>query len=197
MSKTIAEEIYNKGFHIIDNFLDETSFANLRETAEQRLSGGDFRQAKVGKQSGAAHHFDIRKDSICWLDEDENDAALCVYFSKIRELAQTLNRALFLGLVDFETHFAVYQPGSFYKKHVDQFTNTQNRRISCVYYLNAHWQESFAGQLKLYDCEDQLLAQVLPEANRFICFRSELPHEVSETLNTRYSIAGWMKTRSI
>lgn len=194
---SITEEIYNKGFHIIDDFLDKTSFENLRKKAEQRLSQGDFRQAKIGKQRDANHHFDIRKDSICWLDEDENDTALCAYFSKIRELAKTLNRTLFLGLVDFETHFAVYQPGSFYKKHVDQFTNTLQRRISCVYYLNADWHESFAGQLKLYDCEDQLLTQVFPQPNRFICFRSELPHEVCETKKNRYSIAGWMKTRSL
>ena len=32
-----------------------------------------------------------------------------------------LNRDLFLGLEDFESHFAMYPPGAFYLKHVDRF----------------------------------------------------------------------------
>lgn len=107
-----------------------------------------------------------------------------------------LNHALYLSLHEFETHFAIYQPGSFYKKHVDQFQSTKNRKISCVYYLNEQWQPSFGGKLNLYSPQDELLSEVIPLGNRLICFNSELPHEVELTHCTRYSIAGWMKTRT-
>ena len=158
---------------------------------------GHFKAAKIGNGLNSTPHSTIRNDKIMWLEEETADDALKVYFDQIRALCKTLNQSLFLGLVDFETHFSIFQPDSFYKKHVDQFINSKERRISCVYYLNSNWQESFGGQLKLFDCKDQLLATVLPKANRFICFSSELPHEVCATTETRYSIAGWMKTRSI
>lgn len=192
----LIDNIYNHGFHIIDNFLDEASFQQLRQRAELLHAQGHFKLAKVGNSLNRAQHSDIRKDSICWLDEEPGDDLLCKYFNKIQELAKKINSNLYLGLIDFEAQFSIYQPGSFYRKHVDQFKNTQDRRISCVYYLNKKWQESFAGQLKLYDKDNQILAEVFPEANRFICFNSDLPHEVCETKELRYSIAGWMKTRS-
>jgi SM-20-related protein len=197
MTEDIADEIYSKGFYIIDNFLEQATYQKLRETAELMNSKGYFKAAKIGNQLNTTHHSDIRNDRICWLDEERANEALNLYFLKVRALAKVLNQSLFLGLVDFESHFSIYQPGSFYKIHVDQFITTQERRISCVYYLNENWQEAFAGQLKLYDSDKQLLAAVLPEANRFICFSSDLPHEVCETHETRYSIAGWMKTRSM
>ena len=53
------------------------------------------------------------------------------------------------------------------------------------------------GQLNLYNQQDELIRAVFPEGNRFICFNSELPHEVALTHQTRYSITGWMKTRTL
>ncbi len=38
-----------------------------------------------------------------------------------------LHRGLFLGVVDFEGHFAVYPPGTFYKPHIDRHRETQDR----------------------------------------------------------------------
>ncbi|WP_043874415.1 2OG-Fe(II) oxygenase [Legionella massiliensis] len=192
----LADEIYSQGFHIIDNFLEPSVFQALRETAEFMHNQGHFKQAKVGHQINAAHHSNIRNDKICWLDEDSTNSAVNRYFTRLHEIAKILNQSLFLGLQDFETHFAIYQPGSFYKKHVDQFKGSTDRRISCVYYLNAEWQEKLGGQLMLYDCDDKPLTSVLPQGNRFVCFSSELPHEVCTTQETRYSITGWMKTRS-
>lgn len=196
-TEQLEDGICTQGFHIIDNFLSPQDYQMLRAVAEKMHNKGQFKSAKIGRQLGAGHHSEIRNDQICWLDEDSANKSIKAYFSKINLLAERLNQSLFLGLVDFETHFAIYQPGAFYKKHVDQFATTKERRISCVYYLNQDWQESFAGELKLYALDDQLITSILPLGNRFICFNSELPHEVYPTKQTRYSIAGWMKTRSM
>ncbi len=185
-----------QGYHIIDNFLPEEHAQALRIIAKQYHQQGSFQQAKIGRSTQTQHHIEIRRDEICWLDLFKENQSIQNFLDLMQEMRQALNHSLFLSLHEFETHFAIYQPGSFYKKHSDQFQTTKNRKISCVYYLNEHWQASFGGQLTIYSKEDYLLQEILPLGNRFICFNSELPHEVALTRQTRYSIAGWMKTRS-
>ncbi|WP_045105067.1 2OG-Fe(II) oxygenase [Legionella hackeliae] len=192
---TIEDNIYQFGFHIIDDFLEPSHFQRLRAMAESFYEAGQFRNAKVGRLQSAVRNDSIRTDEICWLEENQTNPAVAAYLAKINEIKLTLNRMLFLGLADFETHFAIYQPGTFYKKHVDQFSTTQDRRISCVYYLNDHWESAFSGELMLYDKHDNRLANILPFGNRFVCFSSDLPHEVCETKKIRYSLTGWIKTR--
>ncbi|MFA5960878.1 MAG: 2OG-Fe(II) oxygenase [Tatlockia sp.] len=192
----IDSALAEQGFFIVDNFLEDSAYRSLLAAAKKMDAAGLYKKAKIGRDLNASHQDAVRTDRICWLEDTSTDAAINAYFSKMQALANTLNQSLFLSLSQFEAHFAIYQPGTFYRKHVDQFANTQDRQISCVYYLNEDWQKSFSGELKLYNKQQQLIAEVAPEGNRFICFRSDLPHEVCETNVTRYSIAGWMKTGS-
>ncbi|KTD75502.1 2OG-Fe(II) oxygenase [Legionella waltersii] len=192
----IIEELCYQGFHIIDNFLDPEIYQALRTYVQEKNQQNQFRKAKIGRQSQTHHNVDIRTDSIMWIDAESCSVEVHHYIDQLSQLAQLLNESLYLGLTELEMHFAVYAPGSFYKRHVDQFATTKSRKISCVYYLNDDWLEEYQGELKLYDKENNLLRNVLPIGNRLICFNSELPHEVNPTLKTRYSITTWMKTRS-
>lgn len=192
----VVDDIYSRGFAIIEDFLPLDDYQDLSNTAQAMHSNGLFRSAKIGPQLLAGENSDIRSDKIAWLDDASRQKAIVSYFTKIRQLALVLNQSLFLGLEHFEAHFAVYPPGSFYRKHVDQFKSNQDRLISCVYYLNHHWQPGYGGQLKLYEDNHPVL-EIFPDGNRFICFKSSLIHEVCETKQTRYSIAGWMKIRSL
>lgn len=192
----LEDDIHQRGFHIIDNFLSEHSYQTLLTTIATKHGLGQFRNAKVGRNKQAAHHVDIRSDQIYWLDGATYQQELRAYFTAIEAIRNTLNQAFFLGLVDYEAHFAAYCPGSFYKKHVDQFTTTKNRIISCVYYLNSTWFSTYGGELSIYDPEDNLLAKIQPIGNRLVCFNSLLPHEVHPANHIRYSITGWLKTRS-
>lgn len=158
---------------------------------------GLFKNAKIGLKNHAELNANIRTDAILWLEEQSADPAIEAYLQATQNLAQALNQSLFLGLFTFETHFAVYEPGSYYKKHVDQFAATKDRKISCVYYLNNEWHDSFGGELILYNKEQQIINKVKPQGNRFVCFNSELPHEVCQTQERRYSITGWMKSRAL
>lgn len=193
----LTNNLCTSGFHIIDDFLESHHCQSLRRIAKEMHQNGLFKSAKVGSIVHAQHNNTIRTDEICWVDEDSVEPAVHAYLEQTLHIANILNQSLFLGLIEFETHFAAYQPGSFYKKHIDQFATKKTRKISCVYYLNEDWQEEFGGELKLYNKEDQLIQNVSPLPNRFICFNSELPHEVSVTNHPRYSITGWMKTRSM
>lgn len=186
-----------QGFHIIDSLLEQEQCRALRATAEQMYAQGLFRHAKIGLKITSQLNKAIRTDEILWLEGTENRPEIQAFLTHIHQLADMLNQSLFLGLNEFETHFAHYQPGTFYKKHIDQFANQNTRKISFVYYLNKDWQAEYGGELKLYNQEEQLIQQVLPQENRFICFNSELPHEVCITHQPRYSITGWFKTRAV
>ncbi|AHE66034.1 2OG-Fe(II) oxygenase [Legionella oakridgensis] len=197
--ENIEDKIHQHGFHIIDNFLNDFHYQTLHILIKTKHQDGHFRDAKIGHGQQAVHNNKIRTDKLCWLSKDSEHDALQVYFAAVNNISQRLNQALFLGLVDFESHFAVYNPGSFYKKHVDQFATTRDRRISCVYYLNKTWKAGDGGELILYDCDqdNRDLVTIQPIPNRFVCFRSEFPHEVNTTYQMRYSLVGWLKSRAL
>lgn len=190
----ISHHLCSQGYHIIDGFMDTEHYQSLISCAQIMHQEGLFRSAKIGMKVQAHLNNAIRTDEICWIEEESTDVSILAFLKQTNDLANILNQTLFLGLSEFETHFAVYQPGAFYKKHIDQFASQKTRKISCVYYLNENWQEEFGGELNLYTIEDQPLQKIYPKGNRFICFNSELPHEVCLTHQTRYSITGWMKT---
>ncbi|WP_115710878.1 2OG-Fe(II) oxygenase [Legionella sainthelensi] len=195
-SELLVHNLCTQGFHIIEDFLELGHCQFIQATAQEMYAQGLFRGAKIGLNLESHKNKTIRADEIFWLDENEENSAIQSYLKRIKQLAQLLNQELYLGLHEFETHLAAYQPGSYYKKHVDQFATKKNRKISCVYYLNKDWCAESGGELKLYNQEEQLIEIILPQENRFICFNSELPHEVCLTHQPRYSIAGWLKTRS-
>jgi SM-20-related protein len=186
-----------QGFHIWENFLDLKYYESLCESAETLHQNKLFNKAKIGRNVQAQFNSTIRTDKIFWIDEDTTDPAIQAYLKQLNLIANNLNQHLYLGLAEFEHHFAAYSAGSFYKKHIDQFSTNKTRKISCVYYLNKGWRNEFGGELKLYNNDEQLIQSILPLGNRFICFNSELPHEVCLTHQPRLSIAGWMKTRPL
>lgn len=191
----IEDALYERGFYIVDDFLSISDYQSLYQTAQTLHSKGYFKDAKIGQRQEATVNSQIRSDQIHWLDDYKDDQAIRNYFSAIEDIRMTLNRTLFLGLQDYEAHFAVYSAQTFYKKHIDQFNKTSERRVSCVYYLNNQWRSEDGGELILYQKNDQFLSQIEPHGNRFVCFNSDLPHEVLITHRTRYSITGWLKTR--
>lgn len=196
-SDLLIDELCTQGYHVIDNFFSVELYQQLQHIALKLQQQGALQHAKIGSNHAAQLNNRIRTDEIYWLDELSSEQAIQSYLQRMQEIAACLNQSLFLSVNEFETHFALYQPGSFYKKHVDQFQSKKNRKISCVYYLNDEWTNACGGSLKLYTPQDEVLQEVQPIGNRFICFNSELPHEVLATQRTRYSITGWMKTRSL
>jgi SM-20-related protein len=108
---------------------------------------------------------------------------------KVEEaLNEQLNREFFLGLKRFETHYALYPSGAFYKEHLDTKLGARSRVISVVYYLNPEWSEVDGGQLVLVDRG----VLVLPKFNRLVIFKSEsILHKVNPTQRERMSLTGW------
>lgn len=113
----------------------------------------------------------------------------------MENLRQNLNQQLFLGLFDYESHYAIYEQGAFYKKHLDALKGKSNRVLSTVLYLNKQWCAENAGELILYAADGKtVLESIQPKCGTIIIFLSEqFPHEVLSANKTRYSIAGWFR----
>lgn len=214
-----ALELAERGWTILPFFLTPETIAALRGEAEQYGREQRFREADIGRGSGQAARADIRSDQILWLNPLEPTPAQAPYWTAMDELRQTLNRELFLSLISLEAHYAVYEPGAFYRKHVDRFQSSDERMISTTLYLNPGWSEADGGHLRLYSEEAQIepsderanesleatpeaqqpqYVDVLPHAGTLALFRSDtIPHEVLPATRSRYSLTGWFRRRSL
>ena len=191
------EELYSKitdalvedGYIVLNDALERETLLSLQETI-QKSEG--FK--KAGISSSNQLHIDAtkRRDKTKWLDED--GAGESMYLEFANGLQEYLNRSLYLGLKYYEAHFAVYEEGDFYEKHLDAFRGSKNRVVTTVYYLNDEWSEKDGGELIIYDENDKELTTVRPVANTLVVFMSEkFPHEVIPAKDKRYSIAGWFR----
>lgn len=193
---SVTSELARQGWTVISDFLPPETIAALRAEARHLWQAEDFRKAGTGRLGGYAIRPNVRSDHIHWLDEQSPTEAQSLYRSAIEELRQELNQELFLSLSTYEAHFAVYPAGAFYQKHLDRFNNADERTISCTFYLNENWQEEFGGQLRLY--LPNSFVDVVPTAGTCVLFRSDtFFHEVLPATETRFSLTGWFRRRSL
>lgn len=196
----IVEALRVQSWCVIPDALPPALTAALAEQLSSSASA-QFNPAGVGRLHEHTLAPDIRRDSIQWITgitPAEKD-----WLEWADALRLFLNRRLFMGLDSFESHFAHYAPGAFYKRHRDAFRDagkqTASRRVvSVVAYFNAHWHVADGGELVLYDdAGEQPLQTVLPLAGTLAVFLSEeVPHEVRAARRDRYSIAGWYRVRA-
>ena len=192
LAELIAVALRDVGYVILDQAFPIELLAQLAVRANA-LKPEQFKAAGIGRDAASQHNAAIRKDQIRWIaDTDLIDAQ---YLNWMDQLRLELNSRLFLGLFDFESHYAHYAPGAYYKKHLDAFRGNNNRIVSTILYLNKNWQASAGGELRLYtQSGDKFLLDVIPEYGRFVIFLSDVfPHEVKVTQQDRYSIAGWYR----
>ncbi|MCB0516725.1 MAG: 2OG-Fe(II) oxygenase [Chitinophagales bacterium] len=188
----IATDLAEKGYYFQPNFLPETAVNTIRALALQYFQNGEMHRAGVGKMHLHQVNSAVRGDWVHWIDnKSEELPELQYFFAKIDVLIMLVRRYCFLAIKDYETHFAIYPPNTFYKRHSDRFKLQQHRMLSFVCYLNPDWQENQGGQLQLY-LPDGSTQRINPQAGNFICFRSEIEHEVLMAHAHRYSITGWM-----
>ncbi|MDH5302287.1 MAG: 2OG-Fe(II) oxygenase [Gammaproteobacteria bacterium] len=194
---TIFEHIVNtlvtQQYAVIDQALPSELLAKL-EKHFLSLDNSQFKRAGIGRADQFHTNDDIRTDVIHWLNKD--DTATADYFNWMESLRQHVNRELFLGLFDYECHYAHFPQGSYYKRHVDAFKGQGNRRLTTILYLNHDWKKSDGGDLKMYRNENDVepFAEILPTFGRLVVFLSEsFPHEVCTAHRSRRSITGWFR----
>lgn len=190
----LVDALVEQGWYVGRGIIDPGLCEALNNEVLHRAAYNGLDDAGIGRGQQHLLRKDIRGDAIHWLDRES--AAQRRYLNAMRELQQALNQALFLGLFEYEAHFAHYPPGAFYQRHLDSFRGRANRVISTVGYLTPNWPSDGGGEMVIYhpDNPSQEVARVLPEAGTFACFLSEtIPHEVLPTRCSRTSIAGWFR----
>lgn len=192
----IIDGILEQGYGVDDQFLSPDEVSALSRRLRERREQGGFRAAGIGNQNTVVEK-QIRGDEIMWIDEATATPEERAFLDRMGEFVQYVNRTCYLGLRDFEFHYALYPAGTFYKRHLDQFRTDSRRRLSVICYLNTDWQESDGGQLALYlpnpDGTEQTVT-LAPLGGRLVCFESgKLEHEVLPATRERLSVTGWLK----
>lgn len=187
----IFDKMAQQDYVIIDDFLDEVLVIRIMNFFHQKENDDVFQKAAIGSSGNEIVVNEVRGDFTFWLDK-ARDEELEDLFQVFDDVKFWINRLCFLSLSDYEFHLAHYPKGSFYKRHLDQFAERNNRMISFIIYLNEGWKSGDGGELRIYPNEKEIL-DIPPLYNRCILFRSDtLEHEVLTANADRRSVTGWM-----
>ena len=161
---------------------------------------GAFHRAGVGRGGSLQVREDIRRDEVLWIEPGEASAHQTLYLASLETLRLALNERFFLGLFNYEGHFAIYPQGAFYKAHLDRHAGTRDRIVTVILYLNEGWQTGDGGELKLWTSaagRDGCYELIEPRMGTMVCFMAEdFWHEVLPAIKQRTSITGWFRQRS-
>ncbi|MEN0653989.1 MULTISPECIES: 2OG-Fe(II) oxygenase [Hyphobacterium] len=196
LEAALVEGLAERGWAAAEHALDAELVAALRARAQTLHARDAFDAGRVGRGDRLTGAPRIRRAEIAWLDGQ--DAAERRLLDGAEALRQTLNRELFLGLFEFESHFAHYPQGGFYRRHLDAFAGgVKSRVVSVVAYLNERWEDGDGGELAMWTNPDDMgepVALIAPRPGTLVVMLSErIPHEVRPAARERWSLAGWFR----
>ena len=173
-------------------FINQELSTGLQRNILQLQKDDMLSNAGIGNANVPDQQQKVRGDKIYWMDKSHDNIHEQEFLLLIDNFIERLNNTCYTGINDYEFHYAVYEEGSFYKKHRDQFKNDSNRKYSLITYLNENWQEDDGGQLLVY--QDESIQKISPHSQTTVFFKSdEMEHEVTQANRTRLSISGWLK----
>jgi len=177
---------------IAENFLSEALASHLKDNLRTLYADKQLLDAGTGNEVVVVQDKRVRGDKIYWLDRKHNDPHENDFFDLMDQFVSHLNSSCYTGITGYEFHYTLYEKGSFYKKHLDQFRNNGSRQYSMIMYLNADWEEKDGGELRIH--QENTQQNIAPTSGKSVFFKSsELEHEVLLTNTTRLSITGWLK----
>ena len=174
--------------HFVSEELAQQLVKRLFELKEQNL----LKAAGIGNAAKLTQNAAIRSDAIYWLDRNNNNEYENAFLDQMDAFVAYLNRSCYTGITGYEFHFALFDKGSFYRKHLDQFQDNSSRQFSMITYLNENWQPEDGGELCIY--EGDVVQKIAPTNRKTVFFKSnEFVHEVLETNKPRLSVTGWLR----
>ncbi len=182
-----------KNIGIDKNFISEALSKGLYQNIQQLQKENLMTNARIGNNEVKDSNQKMRNDKIYWLDKKHDNEYEQAFLLHIEDFIERLNSTCYTNINSYEFHYAIYEEGSFYKRHKDQFQNNVDRKFSLIHYLNKNWLELEGGQLIVYENETSTTIQ--PEEQTAVFFKSnEMDHEVCTTKRCRMSITGWLKS---
>lgn len=202
--KSTALALQRDGYAVVPDFITPLLAGELAHECNAQNLASLLRPALVGHGTQRQRAELIRGDHTNWFDPLAMSEAQTEFWDQMQALRRDLNQRLLLGLEAFETHYALYPPGSRYRRHRDRFRDDDLRVLSMVCYLNEDWLESDGGALRLYlhalqtDAPAaEIFRDIFPHSGTLIVFLSdEFEHEVLPATRNRLSMAGWFSRRA-
>lgn len=190
--ETLISSYLDTKVGIVADFVSEELAQHLIDRLFALKEQNLLKAAGIGNVAKLTHNAEIRSDEIYWLDRNNNNEFENQFLDQMDAFVSYLNRSCYTGITGYEFHFALFEKGSFYRKHLDQFQNNSSRQFSMITYLNQNWQPEDGGELCIYD--DEKVQKVAPTNRKTVFFKSdELVHEVLETNKARLSVTGWLR----
>ncbi len=190
---TLINSFIENKIGIADNFLSEALAQHLKENLTALYTDQQLLNAGTGQTDEVDHTDLFRTDKIHWLTHQHNNLHENEFFALMDEFVAHLNETCYTGINNYEFHYTLYEKGSFYKKHLDQFRNNDSRKYSMIMYLNTDWKTEDGGELCIHHANS--LQKIAPSNGKTVFFKSnELEHEVLLTHKPRMSITGWLKS---
>jgi len=189
---TLIDSFINDKVGVTENFLSKALAAHLKENLKTLYQEKKMQSAGTGNDTLVVHNKLVRSDMIYWLDRSHNNIYENQFFDLMDNFVNYLNSTCYTGITGYEFHYALYEKGSFYKRHIDQFGNNTSRQYSMITYLNTDWMENDGGELCIHHPDS--IQNITPVNGKSVFFKSsELEHEVMLTNKPRMSITGWLK----
>jgi SM-20-related protein len=174
---------------MVNNFLSKALSAHLADNITALYANDLLLSAGTGNNILVNHDKLIRSDKIYWLDRLHNNSYENDFFNLMDRFVDYLNRTCYTGITGYEFHYTLYEKGSFYKRHLDNFKQNGTRAFSMIMYLNS---KVDGGELRIYQGNSS--QDITPKAGKSVFFKSnELEHEVLVTYLPRMSVTGWLK----
>ncbi len=173
-------------------FLTQKLSAGLQQNIIRLQNDEMMTAAGIGNEAVKDASQKMRSDKIYWLDKKHDNLFENEFLQQAEDFIERLNNTCYAGINAYEFHYAVYEEGSFYKRHKDQFKNNDHRKFSLITYLNEDWLAADGGQLQVY--QNDTMQQIQPHSQTAVLFKSdETEHEVIKANRSRMSITGWLK----
>jgi SM-20-related protein len=190
---SLIESFIENKVGIAEGFLSKSLAGHLKQNLVTLFAAKQLLWAGTGNNVQVAHDKLFRSDMIYWLDRKHENVHENQFFDLMDSFVSYLNATCYTGINSYEFHYTLYEPGSFYKKHIDQFRNNDSRQYSMIMYLNEDWTDGDGGELSIH--HEHRVQDISPVNGRSIFFKSnELAHEVLMTNKPRMSITGWLKS---
>jgi SM-20-related protein len=191
---TAADALAADGWCVLSHLLSVAQTGALAGECRAMHAAQLLKPAATGAERAITS---LRGDFTHWFLPEAPTLAQQAFTERMDALRIALSRSLMLGLVDSESHYAVYPPGAGYARHRDQLRHSDARVVSVVFYLNDAWQDSEGGALRLY-LADHAHRDIYPRAGTLALFLSaRFEHEVLPATRQRMSVACWLRQRTL
>ena len=189
----LIDSYLNDKVGIAPRFITERLSNGLQQNIIRLQEDNLMTAAGIGNNEVKDEKQKMRGDKIYWMDKKHDNIFEQEFLLHAENFIEYLNRTCYAGINAYEFHYAVYEEGSYYKRHKDQFKNNSDRKYSLISYLNNNWLAEDGGQLQVY--QNNTIQQIAPHAQTAVLFKSdETEHEVTKANRSRMSITGWLKT---